>query len=69
MTMKMLKRQRGIRVQEDSMIAIQIRELNKNGIYPLELKAKMNMIIVKSEDLEKATALKIDKNITIGCYA
>lgn len=50
----------------DPIIARQIRILNKNRIYPLASKPRLNTIIVKRCDLERASALKISNEITIA---
>ena len=55
-----------IKVQNCSLLSRQIKELNKNGVYPIETRARANMIVVRAEDLEKATKLKISNDITIA---
>ena len=47
-------------------ISKQIKVLNKHGIYPIESKARLNMIIVDRADLEIASSLRISDNITIA---
>lgn len=49
-----------------SLISKQIKELNKHGIYPIDSKPRLNMLIVERKDLEKASALKISSEITIA---
>lgn len=66
MKMTMITRQSGVKVQEPTTLSMQIKELNKNGIYPIESRAKAKMIVVDRSDLERATALKIDDTITIA---
>ena len=53
-------------IQDYSLISKQIKALNKNGIYPLESKPKLNTVIVKRCDLERASALKMSNKITIA---
>lgn len=53
-------------VQDYSLISKQIKTLNKNGIYPLASKPRLNTLIVKRCDLERASALKISNEITIA---
>ena len=52
---------------EVSIQGVQIRLLNENGIYPLESHPRIKQIIVKREDLQRATALRISNEITIAC--
>ena len=52
--------------QDYSLISKQIKELNKHGIYPIDSKPRLNMLIVERKDLEKASALKISSEITIA---
>ena len=53
-------------IQNYSLISRQIKKLNKNGIYPIESKPRLNMIIVDRADLERASELKISDEITIA---
>ena len=53
-------------MQDYSLISKQIKELNKNGIYPTDSKPRLNMVIVNRADLERASALKISPEITIA---
>jgi len=53
-------------MQNYSVISKQIKKLNKNGIYPIESRPMANMIVVRAEDLERATSLKISNDITIA---
>ena len=55
-----------IKVQNCSLLSRQIKELNKNGVYPIETRTRANMIVVRAEDLEKATKLKISNDITVA---
>jgi len=50
-----------------SIQGLQIRLLNENGIYPLESHPRIKQIVVKREDLQKATSLRISNEITIAC--
>lgn len=48
------------------MISKQIKRLNRNGIYPVEVREKAGMIVVSKADLEKASSLKLFPEITIA---